>query len=140
MKKWFSNLRYKLYEFMQGRYGFDEFSRFLAITGIFLMFISYFQYLRFMYIFGFVLLVWSWLRILSTNIYKRQMELNKYVNIKNEFEQRFNLYKSMWRDSKTHKYYKCPNCKAYVRITKPVKGKRIRITCPKCGQKFEKRI
>ena len=51
----------------------------------------------------------------------------------------FGLYKNIWRDRKTHKYYKCPGCAAFVRIRKPEKGRRILVTCPKCRQSFEKR-
>lgn len=145
MKDWLSNLMYKLNDYMRGRYGYDELSKFLLIAGLILMIFSFIPQLKFLYIIGFVLIVWSWLRVMSTNIYGRQMELNKYMEIKNKFEDRFHLpkrirlYKSMWRDRKTHKYYKCPHCKTYVRIKRPEKGKKIAINCPKCGNRFEKR-
>lgn len=139
MKQWFSNLVYKLNGFMQGRYGYDELSRFLFIAGLILMFISYFPHLHLFYVLGFAMILWSLFRVLSRNIYKRQIERTKYLNIKNKLVQKFQLYKNMWSHRKTHKYYKCPSCKIYVRISKPGKGKRIMITCPKCGQRFEKR-
>lgn len=140
MKKWFSTLGYKVNDFMYGRYGFDELSRLLLLSGFIMAVISRFQYLKLLYILGFLLLVWSFARAFSKNIYKRQMERNRYLIIKNKIMQKFRLYKGIWHDRKTHKYYKCPGCKTMVRIVKPGKGKRIMVTCPKCRQSFEKRI
>lgn len=139
MRKWFSNLGYKLSAFMQGRYGYDELSRFLSIAGLILIIISWFPHLHFLYIPGLAILIWSWTRTMSRNIYRRQTERNKYLYIKNRFAQKIRLIKNRWRDRKTHKYYRCPGCRTYVRIKKPQRGKKILITCPKCGQSFEKR-
>jgi len=139
MKKWLTTLGYRINGFMQGRYGYDEFSRFLLIAGLVLMAVSCFPYLHFLYILGFAGVVWAWVRTMSKNIYKRQMERNKYLGVKNKVTQQFRLYKNIWRDRKTHKYYKCPGCAAFVRIRKPEKGRRILVTCPKCRQSFEKR-
>jgi len=139
MKKWFSNLGYKLNIFMQGRYGYDELSRFLLITGLIMMLISGFKYLHLLYLLGFAMLLWSLFRTLSKNIYKRQMERSKYLGIKNKTVHKFRVYKNIWRDRKTHKYYKCTGCRNFVRIKKPEKGRKIMITCPKCKYSFEKR-
>lgn len=139
MKKRFSNWGYKLSSFMQGRYGYDELSRFLSIAGLIIMVFSWFPHLNILYFLGLALLLWSWFRTFSRNIYKRQMELSKFLNLKGKITQKIRLYKNMWRDRKTHKYYKCPGCRTYVRIKKPAKGKRIMVTCPKCRQSFEKR-
>lgn len=139
MKRWFSTLGYKVNAYMQGRNGYDELSRFLAISGLILMILSWFPYLHFLYVFGFAMLIWSWVRSLSRNIYKRQAERNRFLSIRNKCTQGFRRYKNRWRDRKTHSYYKCPSCKTMVRITKPRKGIRIMVTCPKCRQSFEKR-
>lgn len=40
-------------------------------------------------------------------------------------------------DLKTHVFYKCPKCSTELRVPRN-KGK-IRITCPKCGEKFIKK-
>lgn len=139
MKKWFSTLRYKINEFMQGRYGYDELSSFMAIGGLVLMVLSHLPHFHFLYIFAFPMLVWSWIRALSRNIHRRQMERNKYLSIKNRLVQRIRLYKNIWAHRKTHRYYRCPGCKTFVRIKKPEIGRRIMVTCPKCNERFEKR-
>ena len=139
MKKRFSTLGYKISGFMQGRYGLDELSRFLTIAALIMMIISNFSNLGFLYFLSIAMLIWSWWRTLSRNIYKRQKERNRYLSIKNKPAQKLRLYKKIWRDRKTHKYYTCPSCKAMIRITKPGRGKKIMVTCPKCRQSFEKR-
>ncbi|HHW00586.1 MAG TPA: hypothetical protein GXX36_13685 [Clostridiaceae bacterium] len=139
MKKWFSNLGYKLRHFMQGRYGYDELSSFFFICGFVLLLLSYIPYLKILYIISFILLMWSLRRAFSKNIYKRQMERQKYLTSKNKIKQKFLLFKNVWRDRKTHKYFKCPYCKSVIRISKPGKGKTIAIHCPKCGQECKKR-
>jgi len=124
---------------MQGRYGYDELSRFLIIAGLVLMIVSCLPYLHFLYILGFAAALYSWLRVLSKNYNKRRKELDRYLSIKYSIAGKIRLYKSMWRDRKTHKYCKCPDCKAVARIARPEKGKRILIACPKCGRRFENR-
>jgi len=124
---------------MQGRYGYDELSQFLFISGLVLLVLSYIPYLKIFYFIAFVLMIWACFRTFSKRIYKRQMERQKYLAINNKIKQQFLLYKNVWRDRKTHKYIKCPYCKAIIRISKPGKGKTIAIHCPKCGQGFEKR-
>lgn len=139
MKRFFAQLGYKFNGFMQGRYGYDELSRCLSITGLLTMIVSGLPYIHFLYIIAFAMLIWAWFRTLSRNIYKRQIERNKYLMVKNKLTQKFRLYKRIWKERKTHKYYKCPGCKTTVRIVKPEKGRTITITCPKCRQSFKKR-
>ena len=139
MKKWLSNIGYRIQYFMQGRYGYDELSWFLFVSGLVLFILSRIPYLWVLYFLAFALLVWSLFRSLSRNIYRRQMERQKYLTLKYKVKQEFLLYRNVWRDRKTHKYYKCPHCRAIVRIRRPGKGITISIGCAKCGQEFKKR-
>ncbi len=139
MKRWISSAGYRLRGFMQGRYGYDELFRFLSLTGVALMLLSYLPYLRFLYILEFALLAWSWVRTFSGNIGKCRLQRERYLNIRNRVTGKAHLYRSIWRDRKTHKYYQCPSCKTPLRIRKPGKGKRIVVTYSGCGQDFEKR-
>lgn len=139
MKKWFEKLAYSMQRFMYGRYGYDELSWFLSIAGIILLFLSLLPYLRILYFVALAMLVWSWFRAFSKNIYNRQTERQKYLDIKSRARQKYRLYKNMWLERKTHKYYKCPHCKAVVRIIKPEGRKTISIQCPKCGGSFDKK-
>lgn len=74
-------------------------------------------------------------RLLSRNIYKRQQENRKFLNIKASIKTFFSLQKSKFKDRKTHIYKKCPKCKAVLRLKK-IKGKH-RASCPKCLNSFD---
>ena len=138
--KWYQNLAYKFVSFMQGRYGSDELSRFLSISAIIIMILSYIKPLRLISIFSLVLIGLSIFRTLSKNIYKRKAERDKYLKIKFMVKDFFTLNKNKIRDRKTHRYYKCPNCKANLRIPKQNKKKKIMITCPKCKNQFTQKV
>lgn len=90
-----------------------------------------------MYYLGFATIIYVYYRLLSRNIYKRASEnqafLNKTANIRNKI----NSQKSIIKQRKTHRIYKCPTCKQKVRVPKG-KGK-ISIHCPKCDTYFIKR-
>lgn len=138
MRRWLDDLSYKLQNFMQGRYGRDELNRAITIAAIVCLILSIIRPLHFFVYIALAILIWSIFRSLSRNHAAREKELNAYLNIKNTVVSKFKLVKGMIRDRNTHIYAKCPNCKTYVRISKPPKGKRIRITCPKCRNSFEK--
>jgi len=138
MRNFFSDLSYKFSVFMQGSYGRDELSRAITIAAIGGVVLSTFRPLHFFVYIALAILIWSAYRSFSKNRTARERELEAYRKIKDTIVNKFKLIKSMWRDRNTHIYVKCPNCRTYVRISKPPKGKRIRITCPKCRNTIEK--
>lgn len=115
---------------MQGRYGVDEFSRFLDISGIVFFVLSLFKPLRFLYFVAAALLLWSIFRCYSKNIPKRYSELNKYLKIKNKIIPEIQIIKNRISGRKTYRYFKCSGCKTQLKVPKG-KGK-IEISCPKC--------
>jgi hypothetical protein len=84
---------------------------------------------------GYIPTVLCVFRILSRNIFKRKQENYKYLKIENSvviwFKQKLNRAK----DSKTHKYFTCPDCKQKLRVPRG-QGK-ISVTCPKCKKSFK---
>lgn len=132
MRGFFQRMAYSLQQFMYGRYGFDELSKVLNIISLSLWAISLF--IPYVYPIVLILLLWVIFRTYSRNISKRQLELNKYLHIKNKISGWFNLKKDIIKNRKTHKYYKYPICKANLRVPKG-RGK-IEISCPKCHHKF----
>lgn len=132
MKRWFQNLGEKMQAWMYGRYGFDELSKFLTIIALVLVLLS--GFIPLFSPIALVLLIWSMVRTYSRNIVKRQKERDAYLRFTGKFKQFFKSRKNMWRDRKTHRYYKCPICKAYLRVPKG-RGK-IEISCPKCNNKI----
>lgn len=139
MKNWLERIAYQLRTFLYGRYGSDEFSRFLSLAGIILCFLSCFKPLRFLSLIALAVLIFSSFRCFSKNGAARRKELDRYLKIKNGIRQKINLIRSMWRDRKTHRYLKCPNCKTRIRIKKPAKHKKIIIDCPHCKNSFTKK-
>lgn len=129
-------MREKLYRFMQGRYGADQFNRFLMILAIVCLVFSLFGF-RIFYIFGIALLIYSYFRIFSKNLYKRREENAAFLRMKYRFDQRAASWKRDMQQRKTHHIYRCPSCKQKIRIPRG-KG-RIEIRCPKCNQTFIKK-
>ena len=126
-----------IYRFMYGRYGADEFSRFMLIFGGVLFVLYMLTGLEILYIFFMATVIYNCFRIFSRNTYKRQQELNAFYILKNKFNSKTSIYKRMWRERKTHRFFACPVCKTVVRVPKG-RGK-IEISCPKCNNKFIKK-
>ena len=129
-------MREKLYRFMQGRYGADQLNRFLTILVIVCLVFSLFG-LRIFYVFGIALLIYSYFRVFSKNLYKRREENAAFLRLEYKFKQRFASWKRTMQQRKTHHIYRCPSCKQKIRVPRG-KG-RIEIRCPKCSQTFIKK-
>lgn len=128
MNRWFQTIAYKLRVLLQGSYGTDILSRHLSIAALLFVILSLF--VPFFYPLSLILLGWSTFRIYSKNIYKRGQERDQYLRFLATLRKRMNLYKSRIRDRKTHRFYRCPGCKEYLRVPKG-RGE-VHITCPKC--------
>ena len=103
----------KLNRFMQGRYGVDNLSRF-------------------------ILIIYTYFRILSRNISARYAENQKYLGYTQKIRSWFTREKNMMEQRKTHHIYTCPGCGQKIRIPRG-KGQKVEIECPKCHEKFIKR-
>lgn len=128
---------------MQGRYGNDELNTSLLVLSlasyVVAMFVYYPYWLSLVFrLVGLALLGWMIFRMLSRNIYGRAAENRKIKPAYDAVTGWFKLTYKKFRDGRTHRYYKCPACKAQLRV-KNVKGLHT-IRCPKCGKTFEKKI
>ena len=130
----------KIRLFMQGRYGYDELSRFISVLSLAVLCLSWIPHLRFLWFIAVGLLIFSTIRSFSRNISRRLNEREKYLQIRNSVTGRFRLLSDMWRDRKTHRYYRCPKCRSVMRIVYPGKGREISVHCRKCGASFDKKI
>ena len=122
---------------MAGRYGADQFGRFLSGAALVLLIVNLFvrgvvgQILYFLVL---AVLVYNIFRMFSKNTAARYKENVAYLKVKNRVVGWYANLRRRIRESKTHRFYKCPTCKTTVRVPKG-KGK-IRITCPNCGASF----
>ena len=135
MKEFLWKVRQKIQIFMQGRYGNDELNRFLCIAALVCFILSGFGgILSFLYFIGLGMLIWSLIRSLSRNIYKRQEENGKYLRWKYQITSKLNVLKERWKQRKEYKFFTCPSCHTALRVPRG-RGK-IKIVCRKCGTSF----
>ena len=127
---------------MQGRYGVDQLSRFTLGVALFIVVIGSFCRRNMaggvLDLLGFVLIIYTYVRILSRNIQKRYAENQKYLAVSAKYRARFQKEKRMMSQRKDYHIYSCPGCGQKIRI--PRGGfKKVEIECPKCHTKFIKR-
>lgn len=134
-------LKDKFIRFMYGRYGVDQFSKFLLGVSIALCFINIFipvQFVRsILNVVFWAILIFSYYRIFSKNIYKRAAENEKYLRMTDKHRRKLNTFKSEWKQRKIYRFYRCPGCNQKIRVPRG-RGK-IQIRCPKCNTQFIKR-
>ena len=130
-------MRDKIYRFMQGRYGTDDFYKFLfwvALIGIVINWFFKSQLLSFAVT---LILVYAMYRVLSKNHSARYAENQRYQQATAKIRYWFDQQKKLMEERKYHHIYTCPKCRQKIRIPKG-KGK-IMVRCPKCHYEFQKR-
>ena len=134
-------MKEKFAKFMSGRRGMDELARFLY--GLTLLFLILSLLLpgvtaRFAFLLLAILaMVLTISRCLSKNLNARWKENEAYLRHTEKLRGWLRLRRDMWRQRGEYKFFKCPACKAVLRVPKG-KGK-VRIVCRKCGTAFEKK-
>lgn len=139
-----NRFRYKLYEFMQGRRGMDQLNHFLIRAALIMLLVALLcRRITILYILtyygGLFILFYGYFRMLSRNIYKREMENNKFLawrykrNQKKGYQQQYQNV-----DFERFVYFQCPSCGQKMRV--PRKKGKIRIQCHSCGTSFEKKV
>lgn len=137
-----SRFRYRLYQFMQGRRGIDQFGRFLLTTAIVLLVLSlFFGRIPFLYVLtyygGLIVLIYGYYRAFSRNIYQRDVENNKYLAFRYKLTKGKTI-QQWWYERKTYAYFKCPGCGQKMRAPKG-KGT-IKVRCHACNATFNKNV
>ena len=133
-------MRNWLQRVMAGRYGVDEYSRFLNIVALVSLVLSILfnnGLSVFFWLLAIMSLVWTYVRMFSRNTYKRRAENNAYLTIRYSMTRKLSGLKQRMQQKRYYRFYKCPKCGITTRVPKG-KGK-IRITCPKCGEIFQRK-
>ena len=134
MKSFLMRMLEKLRTFFYGRNGFDDLAKLSLVLSLVAFLICGFWPRGFvktiLYILSYAILFYGYFRIFSKNIYKRVAENKKYLGA-------VKMAKVRWQQRKTHKFFRCPKCKTWLRV--PKGRKKITITCVKCATKFDKR-
>ncbi len=130
-----------LRNFMMGRYGLDQMTVGILIVMMACTLLSSLTGLLLLYLLGIALMCWAVFRTLSRNGAARSRENQKFLvfweavkkegrRVKNWFQTR----RRRFADRKTHRYFRCPQCRQTLRVPKG-RGK-IEISCPHCRAKF----
>ena len=130
-----NKLREKLRRMMTGRYGVDAFSKFLVTLALVLVLMN----IHFQSFFGtiaLILLILVYARAFSRDYAKRSRENVRFLAWFAPITRFYNRLRARLTD-REHRYLRCPKCKERLRVPRG-KGK-IRITCPKCGESFERK-
>ncbi len=130
-------LRMRYQQFMVGRYGVDELNIFLVVSSCVFTLLARVFFNPFFFVFSWILLIFCMYRMFSRNIAKRYNEKEKFLKLKSKFTSWYRIKRDAWRNRKTHKYFRCKNCHASIRVPRGV-GK-IRVSCPKCRKEMIKK-
>lgn len=146
-------------DFMNGRRGADELTTALgALSMVFALIGSIFSLPVLGWI-ALIIVVLALVRAFSTNIAARERENDAFLGAvsklpfakgaaphggtgrpqgaPSEFDRKKRTAQKMWDNRKTTMYFKCKNCGQMLSVPRG-KG-RIRVTCPRCGTKVEKK-
>lgn len=134
MKEWMAQIRQNIQRWMIGRYGTDEFSVFLLRAALVVMLLACFPRIGFLSWLAWTMAIIAIYRSCSKKITARSRERDWFLANTSKIRGKMQPYKRMWKERKTHRYFRCPNCKSFVRVPKG-KGK-IEITCTKCRNKM----
>ncbi len=130
-------MKERITRFMIGRNGNDQLNLFLLISSVVLLIVGSFTggILRgILRLAAFVLLAFTYYRMLSKNVYKRREENGKYLQIRYRVFAKLKALKERWVQRKDYKFFQCPSCHAVLRVPRG-RGK-IKIVCRKCGNTF----
>lgn len=129
-------MREKMMRFMQGRYGNDKLGQAMLVLALICMVLSMFR-IPFVSTVGLVVLILVYYRMFSRQISKRAAENQKYLALAWKVRARLQKRKQTVAQSRTHRIFKCPNCRQKIRV--PRHRGRIAISCRKCGTEFIKK-
>jgi len=137
------NFRYRLMQFMSGRYGNDNLNYFLfisaaviSVTNILLraIFLRYFFLIQ---ILVYVIVGYAFFRLLSRNHEARRRENYWFKEKVNFLKRKREIYEKQKND-KSHVYRKCPSCKAVLRLPHRI-GTHTTV-CPRCNKEFKVKV
>lgn len=132
-----NRIKMGLQKFMTGRNGPDELSLAMLIISLIVSLISSIVGSIVLNLVSMVLYILVIFRIFSRNVEKRYAENQKYVTFRQSFRRSCSQAWVRLKNSKKYKYFKCPQCHAWLRL--PRKVGEVTVTCGKCHHAFKKK-
>ena len=130
-------IRNWLRNFMIGRYGPDQLGVALIVSSLVLYVLAAIIGVPVISFIAYAAMLFEMFRMLSRNIQKRRAENDKFIKFWWPIRQKLKFRIEKLKSAGKYKFFKCPACGNNLRVPKG-KGK-IKITCPKCGERFEKK-
>ncbi len=143
-------------EFMMGRYGYDEFSKFLIILSMVLFLLTAFLNIKWLYIVAILVLAFGYYRMGSRKIKARKRENELYLNliVYRLFPKKkaaaealmertvkyatFEKSQELGEDDIVYQCYKCRNCGQEIRLES---GQGVvKVLCSECGNSLVDRV
>lgn len=126
-----------LQRFMTGRYGSDQFNFALLVLTLLITLVSKISGLYVLVLVSYLPLLFAVFRMFSRNIAKRRAENAWFLKFWTPARMWIVQKITMLRQSRQYRFFRCPACRATVRVPRG-KGK-IQIRCPHCGNSFLKK-
>jgi len=138
MRAFFRNLAIRFSALMSGRYGLDNLGIAVFCCSLLLQFLALSTGISVFLLVSCVLYAWMLFRIFSKkNKAKRSLENVKFTSWYENTGNRIRQFCYRVRWMRKYKYFKCPHCKALLRLNRGCGEKSI--CCPKCGHRFHTR-
>lgn len=126
---------------LAGRNGFDQLSRFCILIACILLVVNFLfsspRISSVLWFLSILLVAYVYFRAFSRDVYKRQAENTRFLQLRWKIQNRLSGMRDMWRQRREYCFFRCPACHAVLRVPKG-KG-RVRIVCRKCGNAFERK-
>ncbi len=119
---------------MVGRYGVDQLSIACLIGVLLLLIIARWSMLAIFDWLALILLVWCYYRVFSRQVNKRYQENSRFLRF---FAPVTKFYRRLYQRLacvKTHRYFKCPQCKQELRYRKA--KEKLRLLAPNAIRNF----
>ena len=126
MRDYLNRLRQQFQRFMIGRYGMDQFGRFLS--GVLLALIIFNLLIpaalpsRILWALEWIVLIILYARMFSKNINKRYQENEAFLRRQFYVSEWWKKWKFRYQESRKYHIYRCPNCKQKVRVQEEEDG------------------
>ncbi len=131
---YFQRLFYRIALWMRGRNGLDQLSIASLIASLLFQLAGTLLNAPLLVLAGYALFAWTLFRVFSKRSINREEENRKFLalwpTVKTKVRQFFARLKNM----RQYKYFKCPQCKALLRLTRGQGEKEV--CCPQCRHRF----
>lgn len=123
--------------FMTGRYGSDQLNNVLIWTGLILLVLDMLLGVSLLGLLGLAAYGFSLFRMFSRNVDQRRDENRRFMGMVGRLSKQFNQAKSRFAHRKEYKYFRCPQCRSWIRL--PRNTGEVTVTCKHCQTAFEQK-